>query len=176
MSRECRHKPLVRRASLQILLPGGVHMSNRRGFFRNVWAWGAGMAASPRLRSAEVPRPMVETPDIPTLPCVKVFHLVAEPVTHRISPFKTITAWGYNGSVPGPTIQVTQGDRVRIVVENHLPESTNVHWHGFEIPFEMDGTPYISHKPIPPGGKCVYEFDLHQEGTFSTTPMGRCRK
>jgi FtsP/CotA-like multicopper oxidase with cupredoxin domain len=92
--------------------------------------------------------------------------LIAEPLTHRISPFKTITAWGYNGSVPGPTIQVTQGDRVRIVVENRQPESTTVHWHGFEIPFEMDGTPYISQKPIPPGGKCVYEFDLHQEGTF----------
>jgi FtsP/CotA-like multicopper oxidase with cupredoxin domain len=146
-------------------------VSNRRSFFRSALAWGAGMMAAPQLNSAEGPPPMVQTPDVPNLPHTmdngaKVFHLIAEPVTRRISPFKTITAWGYNGSVPGPTIQVTQGDRVRIIVENRLPESTTMHWHGFEIPFEMDGIPYISQKPIPPGGKFIYEFDLHQAGTF----------
>jgi len=147
-------------------------MSNRRNFFRNALAWGAGQIAVPKLNSAaEGSPPVVQTPDVPNLPHtldnrVKVFHLIAEPVTHKISPFKTITAWGYNGSVPGPTIQVTQGDRVRIILENRLPESTTMHWHGFEIPLEMDGTPYISQRPIPPGGKFVYEFDLHQTGTF----------
>ena len=146
-------------------------MSNRRNFFRNALACGAAMMAAPKLNSAEVPPPMVQTPDVPNLPHtmdngVKVFHLIAEPVARKISPFKTITAWGYNGSAPGPTIQVTQGDRVRIIVENRLPESTTMHWHGFEIPLEMDGTPYISQKPIPPGDKFVYEFDLHQAGTF----------
>ena len=146
-------------------------MSNRRNFFRNALAWGTTIMAAPKLNSAEGAPPMVQTPDVPNLPYsmdngVKVFHLIAEPVTHKISPFKTITAWGYNGSVPGPTIEVTQGDRVRIILENRLPESTTMHWHGFEIPLEMDGTPYISQKPIPPGEKFVYEFDLHQAGTF----------
>ncbi len=74
--------------------------------------------------------------------------------------------WGYNGSCPGPTIQANQGDRVRIIFENHLPESTTVHWHGLEIPMEMDGLPYIAQKPVPPGGRFVYEFTLHQEGTY----------
>src|ERR1700722_15665030 len=142
-------------------------MSNRRNFFRNVAAWSAGMMAAPKLYSAGGSPPLVETPDVPNLPYtidngIKVFHLIAEPVKCRISPFKIITAWGYNGSVPGPTIQVSQGDRVRIILENRLPESTTMHWHGFEIPLEMDGTPYISQKPIPPGDKFVYEFDLHQ--------------
>jgi len=146
-------------------------MSNRRKFFRNALAWGTTMMAAPKLNSAEGSPLMVQTPDVPNLSHtmdngVKVFHLIAEPVTRKISPFKTITAWGYNGSVPGPTIQVTQGDRVRIILENRLPESTTMHWHGFEIPLEMDGTPYISQKPIPPGEKFVYEFDLHQAGTF----------
>src|SRR6202521_5556546 len=77
--------------------------------------------------------PMV-TPDVADLApemdgSVRVFHLVGEPVKRKISPFKTIDAWGYNGSCPGPTIQVTQGDRVRIIVENALPESTSTHWH-----------------------------------------------
>jgi manganese oxidase len=147
-------------------------MDDRRNFFRNALAWGAGMMTVPKLKAAPAwPPLMVETPDIPNLPysldnSVKVFHLIAEPVTRKISPFKTVTAWGYNGSVPGPTIQVTQGDRVRVVVENRLPESTTMHWHGFEVPVEMDGTPYISQMPIPPGGRFTYEFDLHQAGTF----------
>src|SRR5207245_6523143 len=67
---------------------------------------------------------------------------------------------------PGPTIQVQQGDRVRIELENRLPESTTMHWHGLEVPVEQDGVPYISQKPIAPGETYAYEFTVHQEGTF----------
>ncbi len=113
----------------------------------------------------------VETPDVPKLPWtmdgrVKVFNLVAEPVKQEFLPGQTFDLWGYNGSAPGPTIEVNQGDRVRIVVDNHLPEFTSMHWHGFEIPVEMDGAPGISQEPIPPGGRFIYEFTLHQAGTF----------
>jgi hypothetical protein len=55
---------------------------------------------------------------------------------------------------------------VRIVVHNKLPEATTVHWHGLELPVAMDGVPGITQDPIPAGGKFVYEFDLHQHGTF----------
>lgn len=114
--------------------------------------------------------PMI-TPDVPDLPFeanpgVKVFKLVAEPVKRKIAPFRTIEAWGYNGSLPGPTIQVQQGERVRIIFENKLPESTSIHWHGLEVPIEQDGVPWISQKPVAPGEKYVYEFTVHQEGTF----------
>ncbi|MGH9774793.1 MAG: multicopper oxidase family protein [Candidatus Acidiferrales bacterium] len=113
----------------------------------------------------------VVTTDVPDLPyeldgSVKVFHLVAEPVKQEILPGKIINLWGYNGSAPGPTIQAMQGDRVRLIVENHLPEITAMHWHGLEIPIAMDGIPGISQDAIPPGGKFVYEFTLHQEGTY----------
>jgi hypothetical protein len=111
------------------------------------------------------------TPDVRSLSFeldngVKVFHLVAEPVRTEFLPGRVVDAWGYNGSVPGPTIEVDEGDRVRIIVDNHLPEPTSMHWHGFEIPIEMDGVPGISQDPIPPGGRFVYEFTLHQNGTF----------
>jgi len=117
------------------------------------------------------PHVPVTTPDVPDLPftldgSTKVFRLRAEPVKRKIAPFKTIDAWGYNGSCPGPTIQVTQGDRVRILVENALPESTSMHWHGLEVPIEQDGVPFISQKPIAPGETYTYEFTVHQEGTF----------
>jgi manganese oxidase len=113
----------------------------------------------------------VVTPDLPELPYeldngIKVFHLIAEPVKREFLPGWTFDCWGYNGTVPGPTIQVFQGDRVRLIVDNHLPEPTTVHWHGFEIPIAMDGVPGVVQTPIPPGGRFVYEFTLHQEGTY----------
>ncbi len=117
----------------------------------------------------------VVTPDGADLPFemdngVKVFHLIAEPVKQEIVPGKVVNLWGYNGRAPGPTIQAVQGDRVRLIVDNHLPEPTAVHWHGLEIPFDMDGAPGLSQDPIGPGGRAVYEFTLHQEGTYFYHP------
>jgi FtsP/CotA-like multicopper oxidase with cupredoxin domain len=113
----------------------------------------------------------MESPDIGDMPFTmdggtKVFHLIAEQVKRKIVPWKTLDVWGYNGSCPGPTIQVQQGDRVRIRVENRLPESTSMHWHGLEVPIEQDGVPYVSQKPIAPGETYTYEFTVNQEGTF----------
>ena len=113
----------------------------------------------------------VQTPDIPKLAHkvekgVKVFHLVAEPVKRELLPGRVIDVWGYNGSVPGPTIEVVEGDRVRVVFHNNLPEPTTVHWHGLEVPIEMDGVPAISQPQVMPGQTFSYEFTLHQNGTF----------
>jgi hypothetical protein len=77
-----------------------------------------------------------------------------------------VDAWGINGSIPGPTIQVNEGDRVRLIVENRLPEPYSMHWHGLEIPVTMDGMPGLSQELIPPGGRFAYEFTLNQNGTF----------
>jgi FtsP/CotA-like multicopper oxidase with cupredoxin domain len=74
--------------------------------------------------------------------------------------------WGYNGTMPGPTIQVTEGDRVRFVVHNELPEPTSLHLHGLELPNAMDGVPHVVGEPIQPGETGVYELTLHQNGTF----------
>ncbi|MGQ2964344.1 multicopper oxidase domain-containing protein, partial [Methylophilus sp.] len=70
---------------------------------------------------------------------VKEFHLVAEPVVREIAPGMKANLWGYNGQSPGPTIEVVEGDRVRIFVTNRLPERTSVHWHGQRLPNGMDG-------------------------------------
>lgn len=116
-------------------------------------------------------RASVVTPDVADLPFtmdngVKEFHLVAEPVKQTIVPGRTFDLWGFNGSAPGPTIQANEGDRVRIVFDNHLPEPSSIHWHGLELPIEMDGVPGIGQTPVPPGGRFIYEFSLHQNGTF----------
>jgi FtsP/CotA-like multicopper oxidase with cupredoxin domain len=120
----------------------------------------------------------VTTLDVADLPFttdngVKVFHLVAEPVKQIIIPGpkgRTFDLWGFNGSAPGPTIQANEGDRVRIIFDNHLPEPTGIHWHGLELPIEMDGVPGIGQKPIMPGEQFIYEFSLHQNGTFFYHP------
>jgi manganese oxidase len=113
----------------------------------------------------------VIAPDVAKLPyemdgSVKVFKLTAEVVQQDVLPGRTFNFWGYNGSAPGPTIEVMEGDRVRIIFENRLPEPTTVHWHGLEVPIEMDGVPNISQPNVDPGDRFTYEFTLHQHGTF----------
>jgi FtsP/CotA-like multicopper oxidase with cupredoxin domain len=101
---------------------------------------------------------------------VKVFHLIAEPVQHEFAPGLTAECWGYNGTTPGPTIEVVEGDRVRIYVTNRLSEPTSVHWHGILLPSGMDGVSGLTQKPIAPGETFKYEFTLRQHGTHMYHP------
>jgi FtsP/CotA-like multicopper oxidase with cupredoxin domain len=73
-------------------------------------------------------------------------------------------AYAYNGQVPGPTLQLREGDRVVVRFRNELPESTTVHWHGLHLPFSADGSPF---HPVPPGGEHEYAFTV-PAGTAGT--------
>lgn len=113
----------------------------------------------------------VVTPNGSTLPYemdrgVKVFRLSGEVIKHQIAPGMVINAWGYNGQTPGPTIEAVEGDRVRILVTNKLPEPTAVHWHGMLVPNGMDGVAGLTQRAIPPGDTFAYEFTLRQHGTL----------
>ena len=101
---------------------------------------------------------------------VKEFHLVAEPVVREIAPGMKATLWGYNGQSPGPTIEVVEGDRVRMFVTNKLPEHTTMHWHGQRLPNGMDGVGGLTQKQIPVGKTFVYEFVARRPGTFMYHP------
>ncbi len=170
-------------------------MSNRRSFLQRAFGAGAALFAVRGLSAQDMQMPMpmpmpmpsqkpvpqgshgpsfptpVVTTDVGDLSYsvdggAKVFHLVAEVLRQKIHPDKTIDVWGFNGSAPGPTIQVNQGDHVRIIFDNHLPEPSSIHWHGFEDTVGYDGMPGISQEPVKPGGRFVYEFDIHQTGTY----------
>jgi manganese oxidase len=84
---------------------------------------------------------------------VKVFHLTAEVVKREFLPAspmwsaRVADVWGFNGGMPGPIIEVNEGDRLRIVFHNNLPEGITIHRRGVELPIEMDGMPFIS-QPI----------------------------
>lgn len=101
---------------------------------------------------------------------VKEFHLVAEPVLREIAPGMQARLWGYNGQSPGPTIEVVEGDRVRIFVTNRLPEVTSIHWHGQPLPNGMDGVSGLTQPAIPVGKTFVYEFEAKRAGTFMYHP------
>ena len=96
---------------------------------------------------------------------VKVFDLTAEEMQWEVEPGKKVKAWAYNGQVPGPQIRVREGDRVRVILKNELPESTSIHFHGLELPNDQDGVPFITQPPIKPGETYTYEFTVPNAGS-----------
>jgi FtsP/CotA-like multicopper oxidase with cupredoxin domain len=169
---------------------------NRRNFFQSAAITAVATASVSRVAMAALPEPVIMTqastapPLIPpngrpynpvvtlngwTCPWrmnqgVKEFHLVAEPVVREIAPGMKATLWGYNGQSPGPTIEVVEGDRVRIFVTNKLPEHTTIHWHGQRLPNGMDGVGGLTQPQIPVGKTFVYEFEARRPGTFMYHP------
>ena len=96
----------------------------------------------------------------------KVFDLTASVIEWNILPDERVDAYALNEQIPGPRLRVTEGDKVRINVQNDLPEATSVHWHGLILPNEMDGAADVTQEPIEPGEGYVYEFTAGQQGTY----------
>ncbi|MEP6863984.1 MAG: copper oxidase [Deltaproteobacteria bacterium] len=120
-------------------------------------------------------KPSIVVPNGALLPSkvvrgVRIFHIVANEFAHEIAPGLTIKAWGYNGATPGPVLEATEGERVRIYVTNKLPEATTIHWHGVFVPFGMDGVGGLSQEAIGPGKTFKYEFTFDRAGTFMYHP------
>jgi len=97
---------------------------------------------------------------------LREFRLVAGQGEVEVAPGKIYRNWMYNGQFPGPEIRVKEGERLRITVENQLPEETTVHWHGVPVPNAMDGVPGLTQKPIAPGERFVYEFEATPAGSY----------
>lgn len=92
------------------------------------------------------------------------YKLDARPVWWRILKEQKVSAYAYNGIVPGPLIRVKNGQRVRVRFTNNLPVDTTVHWHGIDVPNSMDGVPGVTQKAIRPGGSFTYEFVARPAG------------
>jgi FtsP/CotA-like multicopper oxidase with cupredoxin domain len=96
---------------------------------------------------------------------VKVYEITAKELQWEAEPGKRVKAWAYNGQVPGPQIRVKEGDRVRVVLHNQLPESTAIHFHGLELPNDQDGVPFLTQPPVKPGDSYTYEFTVPNSGS-----------
>lgn len=166
------------------LIAAGTALADRLGFARTAADQPANSPSHhhgphPQAPSKPLPsdrryRPVV-TPNGSTLPYevkagVKEFRLVAEVADVEVAPGMKARVWGYNGGTPGPTIEAVEGDRVRILVTNRLPEPTSIHWHGIFLPNGMDGVAGLTQPHIQPGETFAYEFTLRQWGTYMYHP------
>ena len=96
----------------------------------------------------------------------KVFALSVDKIKHHIDAKQNpLDALGFNGTWPGPRIDVIEGDRVRAIFTNNLDESTGIHFHGQQVPNNMDGVPHITQDPILPGASFAYEFTAKPSGS-----------
>ncbi len=93
------------------------------------------------------------------------YQLTASEFEWNTSDQRTIKAWGFNNSFPGPVLKAKAGDEMVIRVKNDLPEATVIHWHGIRLPAAMDGTDSVQ-KPIEPGQEFEYRFTVPDAGTF----------
>ena len=88
----------------------------------------------------------------------KQFDVTAEIIDWEIEPGNVVKAWAYNGQVPGPVIRTEVGDKVKLVLTNKLPMGTDIHVHGVQMPFEMDGVSPVTQKLVQPGETFTYTF------------------
>lgn len=95
----------------------------------------------------------------------KEFDLTARVVKWEVAPGEFKQVWAYNGMVPGPQIDASLGDHVKIVLHNDLPEPTTIHFHGMTVPNDMDGVPGITQDAVLPGQSFTYEFTIRNSGT-----------
>jgi FtsP/CotA-like multicopper oxidase with cupredoxin domain len=142
-------------------------------------AWWEALAGTPALaqhhtHETPTPPPTAAAPIVRPGPAVLVnvsrapntveVSLTASPARLKIAPHTLTDAYAYNGRVPGPTLDVREGDRVIVHFKNDLPVPTTVHWHGIHLPIASDGSPM---HPVPPGGRRDYVFTV-RPGTAGT--------
>lgn len=127
------------------------------------------LTVAPTARAAPTPADTLKNPPIlanqSKLPRTVEVSLVASKTRLELLPGKPTEAFAFNGSVPGPTLELREGDNVIVHFRNDLDEPTSIHWHGLHLPADMDGSPMI---PVPPGGKKDYRFFIEPNtaGTY----------
>ncbi|MCC4264151.1 copper resistance system multicopper oxidase [Oceanimonas baumannii] len=144
--------------------PENVCYLPRRRFVQGLAAGGVVLGLAPMLAAARATVPATRTGHVPELSGTE-FDLVIDETPVNFTG-KARMATTINGSIPGPTLRMREGDTVTIRVTNRLKEPTSIHWHGIILPFDMDGVPGISFAGIPPGETFTYRYTLEQSGTY----------
>lgn len=98
--------------------------------------------------------------------------LEARPAEIEIASGRRINVWTYDGKFPGTEIRAKEGERLRIMLKNNLPEETSIHWHGIHQKGtnNMDGIPGLTQPPIPVGAAFIYDFVANKSGTYFYHP------
>jgi FtsP/CotA-like multicopper oxidase with cupredoxin domain len=90
----------------------------------------------------------------------KRFELTASVVDWEVRPGEVVQAWAYNGTVPGPRIDLAVGDKVEVEITNDLPIGTDIHWHGIDVPNDQDGVSPITQDLVTSGNTYTYHFTV----------------
>ena len=135
-----------------------------------VW-WTIGLATSAAAQSLQPAGwdagvTLAEVVDTNPDPKIVEFALESRVSSLEVLPGVRTDAWTYNGGLPGPLIRARRGDRIIVHFTNKLPEATTVHWHGVQVPIEMDGVPGVSQPPVETGGSFTYDFVVPDAGLF----------
>jgi FtsP/CotA-like multicopper oxidase with cupredoxin domain len=109
--------------------------------------------------------PEASSPSVARLHDGDVFDLRIHPVRKRIGDAE-VRMLGYNGSIPGPTMQVDQGSQITVNVANDGDVEATVHWHGLRLENRYDGVPEETQAPIPPGGRFTYKVQFPDPGFY----------
>jgi FtsP/CotA-like multicopper oxidase with cupredoxin domain len=105
--------------------------------------------------------------DPPTDAPVKTFTLTAQAATVDLGQGRTVEAWTYNGSTPGPELRVEQGDQVVVTLMNKdIAAGVTIHWHGVAVPNAMDGVAGVTQDAVKPGETFTYHFVARDAGTY----------
>ncbi len=153
--------------ALTAVLPGRL---SRRALLGRA---AVGGTATTLLGSVPMASATATTPTVPPVaalppspePQTREFVLTASEFNWELMPGTTVRAWGYNGQMPGPELRVREGDFVRVALRNELLVPTTIHWHGVNLPPEMDGPAGLNQAAVDPGAEFIYEFVAKPAGT-----------
>lgn len=157
--------PTSRRLPLPAAFVGGIALGLVAALAWSSLAAGRGPDLASTPDRAAIENLLAERPIQPTGQ-TRRFELTVAEAEWELVPGVTTTAVTFNGTVPGPTIRVTEGDTVEIVVTNRLAESTSIHWHGLHIPNDQDGVGGVTQPMIESGETFNYKFIAPHAGTF----------
>ena len=108
--------------------------------------------------------PEARSPEHAELADGDTFELRIAPVAKRIGD-QPVRMLGYNGSIPGPVLRVSEGSEIAVEVENHGDMDATVHWHGLRLENRYDGT-HETQAPIRVGERYTARVAFPDPGVY----------
>jgi FtsP/CotA-like multicopper oxidase with cupredoxin domain len=115
-------------------------------------------------------------PGFDTVPTgiTREFDLYLFNITMEVYPGAKMGMWAFSlddnpahATVPGPTLRANEGDRVLVHFHPEIAGYNHtIHWHGMDVPWTMDGVPFVTQKPVEPGTTFDYDFIAKPAGTY----------
>jgi len=127
---------------------------------------GPGVPTSINMGMANAPISVSQLQTRTTAARVDHFTLTAQPAHLTLGSGIIVPAWTFNGTAPGPTLRVRQGDEVVVTLVNHLSFGVTIHWHGVRVANAADGVAGVTQDAVKPGQSYVYRFIPLDAGTY----------